>query len=457
MTRSILTGVMCCLSIFLLTESANASPVEYLQKTSDQPGPVVAVMGVSADVGDAGVRAAQQVAHWKITRGSLVVILDVNARPGLLQQKQDRLGQQSQWGESVEQVLQQVKPDWVVELTESFDAHSLIPEAEGSRVLGAGDTKRMPPLLVSMAAAAQTAATDEEPHWESLLVAKQAADEPSRLVVVTSAKDPGERRVWYRTRQQRAAVHALLTELQMRPVASSLDEMMPAEREAGRIRVAIYQGPGAVSSSGHDPVWIQRTLEALPDFQTALIGPTEIQAGALSRYDVLLVGGGLSNRQSRGLGQNGRAAIVRFVESGGGYVGICAGMFLASSDSDSKLHLLPIDVAGSSGVGKVKLDFQAHDEIRVKGLYPAKFSGGPVKVRKQKEADENIKILAWFRSEPKEKKTSSTLTDTPAIVSGRHGQGRVFLFSPHCERYPGPRSAFQNALRWAVWDEISSD
>ncbi len=455
MQRILLTVLMCYLVLCLLTASAVASPVEYLQQTSDEPGPVVAVVGMSADVGDAGVRAARQIAHWKITRGSLVVILDANPTSKLLQQKQRRLGKQSRLGASTAQVLENVKPDWLIELTESFDAHSLIAEAEGAQVLGAGDAKAMPQLLSAMRAAAQKAGTGEEPRWESRVVEEAATENASRIVVVTSAKDPLERRVWSRTRQQRAAVHAMLIQLQMRPVDSSPDELMPEEREAGRIRVAIYQGPGAVSSSGHDPVWIQQTLDALPDLQTALVGPAEIQAGGLSRFDVLLVGGGLSNRQARGLGAKGRAAIVRFVEAGGGYVGICAGMFLASSDSDSRLHLLPIDVAGSSGVGKVKLDFQAKDEIRVRGTHPAKFSGGPVEVRLQQQADESVKILAWFRSEPKDKKTSRILTDTPAIVSGRHGQGRVFLFSPHCERYPGPRAAFHNALRWAAGVEIT--
>lgn len=455
MLRFLLTVSMSYLVLFLLTAGVAASPVEYLQQTTDQPGPVVAVVGMSADAGDAGVRAARQIAHWKITRGSLVVIQETNPTSKLLQPKRNQLGEQSRRAESIAQVLADVKPDWVIELTESFDAHSLIAEADGAQVLGAGNAKAMPGLLSSMSAAAQKAGTGEEPRWESRVVEEAVTEKASRIVVVTSAKDPRERRVWYRTRQQRAAVYAMLKQFQMRPVDSSPDELMPAEPEARRIRVAIYQGPGAVSSSGHDPAWIQRTLEALPDFQTALVGPAEIQAGGLSRFDVLLVGGGLSNRQARGLGAEGRAAIVRFVEAGGGYVGICAGMFLASSDRDSRLHLLPIDVAGSSGVGKVKLDFQAKDEIRVLGTHPAKFSGGPVEVRLQQQADESVKILAWFRSEPKDKKTSRTLTDTPAIVSGRHGQGRVFLFSPHCERYPGPRAAFHNALRWAAGVEIT--
>lgn len=456
MKRTLLTAVIWCIAYILFSSEGFASSVEYLKQESNKPGPVVAVVGLSAESGNAGIRAALQIAHWEITRGALIVVLDEHRNPALLKQRRARLGKQSRWGESVEQVLQDVNPDWVIQLTESFDAHSIIAEASGAQVLGRGDAAGMSRLLSKMSAASQGVGTNDEPRWNSRQIEALSADSPNEIVVITSAKDPRARREWYRTRQQRAAVQAFLSNMEMRSADSSHDELMPADRADGTIWIALYQGPGAVSSSGHDPVWIQQTLDALPDFQTALIGPDEIQSGGLSRFDVFVVGGGLSNRQARGLGAKGREQIVRFVESGGGYVGICAGMFLASSDSDSRLHLLPIDVAGSSGVGKVKLDFQADTEIGVRGNHPAKFSGGPVNVSKLRSADESVKILAWFRSEPKDKKTSQTLTGTPAIVSGRHGRGRVFLFSPHCERYPGPRSAFHNAIRWAAGSEPSN-
>ncbi|QDV50922.1 BPL-N domain-containing protein [Gimesia fumaroli] len=433
-----------------------AKPVEYCIHTSAESGPTVAVIGYAAEAEPAGVYAASQIVNWDVSRGSLVVLLQGNERPLIHEQQQSRLGDQSRWANSVQEVLDQVKPDLVIQLSESFDAKSIIHEANGATIFGSGNRPQLQKQLNAMASAAQTAGGAEEPLWKLVLLNESDAAYPT-ISIVSSSKDPKKRRLWLRTRQQRAAVHSLLFQLKMRPESASADDMMPQQQEKGRIRLAIYQGPGAVSSSGHDPVWIQQSLKTFPEFQTALIGPAEIQSGGLSQFDVLLIGGGLSNRQSKGLGPEGRAAVVQFVKAGGGYVGICAGMFLASSDSDLHLHLLPIDVSGSSGIGKVQLDFEADAELRVKGSHPAKFSGGPVAVRKMNEADESVKILAYFRTEPKDRKSKKKLTDTPAIVCGNHGKGRVFLFSPHCERYPGPRTAFYNALRWAGKSELPKD
>lgn len=430
--------------------------VEYRIVDSHKPGPAIAVLGTVSEAGPAGVAAATQIVNWRPSRGKLVVLIEGRARHLLHHQPANRLGATSQWANSLGGVLNEVKPDWLIQLTEAYDAKDIIPEADGATIFGSGNSPGLEQQLSRMAKAAQSAGGADEPQWKTAVVEENSLLLPT-ITVVTSAKDARNRRLWSRTRQHRGAVHAFLSELNMRTETASLDEMMPAQKEGGRIRIAIYQGPGAVSSSGHDPDWIQQTLNEITDFQTALIGPNEIQSGGLAQFDVLLVGGGLSNRQSKGLGLEGRKAVVDFVRAGGGYVGICAGMFLASSDSDSRLHLLPIDVSGSSGIGKVRLDFNAEAEIQISGDHPAKFSGGPVAVRRLDPADESVRILAYFRSEPQDRKSKKPLTDTPAIVSGNYGAGRVFLFSPHCERYPGPRTAFYNALRWAGKSKLPLD
>lgn len=47
-----------------------------------------------------------------------------------------------------------------------------------------------------------------------------------------------------------------------------------------------------------------------------------------------MVPGGFSVEQSKSLGVSGRRAICHFVNRGGGYIGICAGAFLATSHHD---------------------------------------------------------------------------------------------------------------------------
>lgn len=431
-----------------------ANSVEYHIRSSQNSGPTVVVIGYPSEAGNAGVHSVSQIANWEITRGTLFVLRESHSSKLLHDKPIARLGKSSQWAESVDKVLKEVKPDWIIQLSESFDAKSLITESHGSTIYGKGNAVELPELVSAMSRAVEAMRMQDEPKWTHHVLEMGDSGSQQTISVVTSAKHPTQRRLWVRSRQQRAAVHELLSKLEMRGPDSSQDDLMPTHREQGNVRLAIYHGPGAVSSSGHDPVWIQHTLNQKPDFQTSLIGPAEIQAGKLSQFDVLLVGGGLSNRQSKGLGSRGRESIKKFVKGGGGYVGVCAGMFLACSASDYRLGLLPVDSASSSGVGKVKLDFDADTEINFKGLFPAKFSGGPAKVRKLDPDDESIRILAYYRSEPLDKTTSRKLTDTPAIVSGKYGKGRVLLFSPHCERAPGPRSAFVNAIRWAAKSEL---
>jgi len=68
--------------------------------------------------------------------------------------------------------------------------------------------------------------------------------------------------------------------------------------------------------------------------QTALVSAEEIKAGCLEDFDVLAMPGGKCAEQSGVLGPEGRLQITAFVENGGGYLGICAGAFLASAFHD---------------------------------------------------------------------------------------------------------------------------
>lgn len=78
------------------------------------------------------------------------------------------------------------------------------------------------------------------------------------------------------------------------------------------------------------------------------ISTDDICNGSLSteNYDCLLIPGGYVPNYSKALGSIGREAIRAFVRKGGGYVGICAGAFLATSCAKRRsraggLDLLP--------------------------------------------------------------------------------------------------------------------
>ena len=68
------------------------------------------------------------------------------------------------------------------------------------------------------------------------------------------------------------------------------------------------------------------------NFCVQFIDTTKIRQGELGGYDVVVFPGGSSAYQAQVLGKSGRDAVRSFVASGGGFVGICAGAFLALSD-----------------------------------------------------------------------------------------------------------------------------
>jgi putative intracellular protease/amidase len=70
-----------------------------------------------------------------------------------------------------------------------------------------------------------------------------------------------------------------------------------------------------------------------------LIQSADIRQGALSDYAMIFVPGGWAQAKMSALGEMGQMELRRFVERGGGYLGICGGAGLAT---DQHLGLLPI-------------------------------------------------------------------------------------------------------------------
>jgi hypothetical protein len=102
-----------------------------------------------------------------------------------------------------------------------------------------------------------------------------------------------------------------------------------------KINVAIYVGSGVAS----DSVETIKILLKKDNYSCSDVSANNIRNGDLSHSDVLIVPGGLSNEMADALGNDGREEIRRFVKDGGGYVGICAGAYLASSTFERFLGL----------------------------------------------------------------------------------------------------------------------
>ncbi len=434
----------------LLAISQARGAVHYAEIEGPAPGPRVAIVALPAT--GAPPIAVRQLRLYRPTRGR-VFVAEQRVASGRHE------GCWRHTAHSLDALVRTGKPDWLVLLTEDYDFHGMIPAAFGSTVACIGTPATASAVTGAIRTALNAEIDDDQKHWQ--VIAALARFDPHALpvdpapvgnilVITTSTKNPRkEQHIALRTRQLRRATITLLQHLDMLP--ASIEACRLRDRgNAERIGVAIYDGDGGASSSGHGPPWIADSLRHLP-FDVTLVDPRDIRDGALMQFDVVIFGGGLSSRQAKALDDKGRYEVHRFVRAGGGYIGICAGAFLGMTGRDSYLGFIDTNPSGTGGSGVVPLAFrpEAAGAIGISGTRDTKMSGGPR--TRVDQLPPHCEVWATFAADlAREGKSDVELRDTAAIIAAPFGEGRVVLFSPHCERWPGPQQAFWRAIHWSA-------
>lgn len=222
------------------------------------------------------------------------------------------------------------------------------------------------------------------------------------------------------------------------------------------IDVAIYRGPG-VGGSGPDA--ILKTLTERPsEFTARFVTPEEIRAGILREFDAVIFPGGSGSRQAEGLGGDGREVVREFVRNGGGYLGICAGCYLACENYSWSLKILDAKTKSQKwkrGTKVLELGFTEEAkpllDLQTAGV---KYANGPVMEPAGSPDLPDFTTLAIFKTETAENDTPAGIqVNSPAILSGTFGKGRVVGVSPHPEQSEGLEHVVPRLLRWSVAGE----
>ena len=234
----------------------------------------------------------------------------------------------------------------------------------------------------------------------------------------------------------------------------------PAAPQEKPVRVALYADAGASKKKGPAFEAVQKT----PGFEAQLVTAEDIRAGKLKDFRILIQPGGSGSGQAKALGEEGRARVKQFVKDGGGYVGICAGAYLASRTYDWSLHILDAEVldrahwARGTGDVELKLSPKGRDFFGAKGEKVTVYYGqGPLLAPGKDDAIPDYEPLALYETEIHSRNGAQpgVMKGTTAAARGAYGAGRVFCFSPHPEKTDSPeaRAMFQKALRWAAGRE----
>jgi len=226
-----------------------------------------------------------------------------------------------------------------------------------------------------------------------------------------------------------------------RCIASGLGRRLDSEL-LGTI-VGVYAGPAAVRAPD------AAAALSVAGIRHRLLAPEDVRQGDFKNCSPLLMPGGRTAEMMAALGDDGIGNIRRFVADGGGYVGICAGTYMAAEHVEVPgrppgLGLLSIENQRRQGQGLRTIAVAAPDHPLAKDCPPEVrlwYQNGP-----EIGPGPGVRVVARYQD------------GAAAVVCGRHGKGNVVLFGPHPEGSlqagvepgkPGATVLLRNAVSFA--------
>ena len=152
-----------------------------------------------------------------------------------------------------------------------------------------------------------------------------------------------------------------------------------------------------------------------------------------------------------------------FVRAGGGFVGICAGAYLAAGERDWSLSVLDAKVVDrehwNRGFGNVTITMSSigMETLTVAVSSPEiYYHQGPLLAPASDPNIPDFQTLATFETEiAKNGAPSGVMQGTTAIAIGEYGKGHVICFSPHPEKTAGFESMVLKGIHQVAPIQVS--
>lgn len=267
-----------------------------------------------------------------------------------------------------------------------------------------------------------------------------------------------------RTRQLRIAANSILNDIEV--IDRDCTELLTGGAKQEPLQIAFFDGPGTRPSGKNN---IPRILDGEEGIDVHYVGPEDITPEVLKQFDVVLFPGGSGSKQGAALGEARRKFVRDHIQKGRGYIGVCAGAYLCSSHFSWSLNLVDSSVFTGAreieGKGKKQmwyrgsgtdLEVELSDAgkkifTQVPPKFAVRYHNGPVISPHESDVLKDYTPLAWFRTEQVlYKPQRGTMMNSPAIVSGRFGEGKVISISPHPEAMASLESLIVNAVLWVT-------
>jgi GMP synthase-like glutamine amidotransferase len=237
------------------------------------------------------------------------------------------------------------------------------------------------------------------------------------------------------------------------PDVNGLKAIIAPPEKTKALKVAIFAGKGAPDDGIAN---VTARIQSLPQATVTRVQAGEWATIDLQAFDLVVFSGGSGSAQAEAIGLAGRNNVREYVRNGGGYVGICAGAYLACSNFTWGLGILNAGtVSNKWRRGQGFMDIELTDDGRkllgdVRGTFKVRYHNGPI-IRPAGRSDlPAYATVAFFRTEIAQFGSPvGVMVDSPAQARGTFGRGRVFISSPHPENTPGLEQIIPRAVLWA--------
>jgi GMP synthase-like glutamine amidotransferase len=237
------------------------------------------------------------------------------------------------------------------------------------------------------------------------------------------------------------------------PDINGLKTIIAPPKKTKPLKIAIFDGKGA--SGGGIENMIGR-IESIPQASVTRVKAEEWATIDLKPFDLVVFSGGSGSAQAKSIGEAGRDNVRKYVRGGGGYVGVCAGAYLACSNFPWSLGILNAATVSSKWQrGQAFVDLEVTDEGHkllgdVHGKFKVRYHNGPIIKPAGRTDLPAYTAVTLFRSEIAEfGSPAGVMVNSPAQAIGLCGKGRVFISSPHPENTPGLENLIPRGVLWA--------
>jgi len=207
------------------------------------------------------------------------------------------------------------------------------------------------------------------------------------------------------------------------------------------INIGLYIGDGS-SEKG-----IKQFIKniSLSKHSIIKLSSSDILNKDLSMFDVLAFTGGSGSKQALSLTDEGRIKVKNYIEKGGKYLGICAGAYLATTGFDWSLGVIDVEtisqIEWERGKGLVTLSVTTEGHKMFDSFpdsFEIRYANGPILKKSHMAGLRDYTVIASYSTEISENGVApEVMKDTPAIILGDYGKGKVCIIGPHAEYTSG--------------------